>query len=64
VVIPWTFSACAQWAQQKIVPSCSAPWPTTLQPQCAHAGASAWIAHSKLSNVWLAPAITISNALS
>jgi len=29
------------------------------QPQCAHAGASFWIAHSKLSNVCASPPATL-----
>jgi len=45
----------AQLAQQKKSPPASTPWPTTLQPQWAHAGAMRWIAHSKLSNTWRNP---------
>jgi hypothetical protein len=41
----------AQWAQQKIWSPFSMPWPITRHPQWSHLGASAWIAHSKLSNV-------------
>ena len=40
----------AQWAQQKIEPFASTPWPMILTPQCSQVGARAWIAHSKLSN--------------
>jgi hypothetical protein len=29
----------------------SSPWPMMRMPQCSHAGASLWMAHSKLSNV-------------
>ena len=54
----------AQLAQQKNVPCDSTPCPTTLQPQCAHVGASLWIAHSKLSNVWRRPPAVTSKALS
>src|SRR4051812_26877022 len=57
--------AClAQFAQQKTLPSCSTPWPMTLQPQCVQAGASAWIAHSKESKVCSRPPIVILNDLS
>jgi hypothetical protein len=35
-----------------------------LIPQVAHCGASAWIAHSKLSNTWLLPAIRTSKVRS
>src|SRR2546430_17059512 len=45
-------------------PSFSVPWPMTRQPQWAHFGASAWMAHSKLSNVCEAPRIVTWNALS
>src|SRR2546421_111213 len=45
----------AQLAQQKNPPPASTPWPTTLHPQCAHTGASRWMAHSKLSNMWRLP---------
>src|SRR5215210_51001 len=31
-------------------PFASTPWPMILTPQCSQVGASAWIAHSKLSN--------------
>src|SRR5437773_4870025 len=54
----------AQWPQQKICPSASTPCPTIRQLQCAQTGASAWIAHSKLSKVWCFPSTTTSNALS
>ena len=40
---------CQKWAQQNTEPSASIPWPITLQPQWPQTGASAWIAHSKLS---------------
>lgn len=36
----------------------------TLTPQCAQAGASAWIAHEKQSNTCFLPAISISKDLS
>jgi hypothetical protein len=45
----------AQCAQQKNFPSFSMPCPTIRQEQCAHVGATAWIAHSKLSNVQVRP---------
>ena len=54
----------AQCAQQKKRPSASIPWPMIRQPQWLHFIASAWMAHSKLSNVWVTPCITTSNALS
>jgi hypothetical protein len=54
----------AQWTQQKICPLASTPWPTTRHWQCGQTGASAWIAHSKLSKVWCLPATITSNALS
>src|SRR5882724_4022817 len=54
----------AQWTQQKICPSASTPCPTIRQLQCAQTGASAWMAHSKLSKVWCSPPTTTSNALS
>src|SRR5213595_3245608 len=54
----------AQWPQQKICPSASTPCPTIRQLQCAQTGASAWMAHSKLSKVWCSPPTTTSNALS
>jgi hypothetical protein len=41
----------AQWAQQYREPFVSTPWPMNLTPQYSQVGASAWIAHSKLSNV-------------
>ncbi|MBX6365027.1 MAG: hypothetical protein IRZ00_14255 [Gemmatimonadetes bacterium] len=53
----------AQCAQQKKWPSASMPWPTILQPQCSQTGASLWIAHSKLSNVWRLPAATTSKLI-
>jgi hypothetical protein len=37
-------------------PFASMPCPTILQPQWLHSGASAWIAHSKLSKKWVSPA--------
>src|SRR5581483_8232910 len=55
---------CAQCAQQKIRPFASTPCPTTRQPQCAHTGASAWIAHSKLSKTCVFDAARISKLLS
>jgi hypothetical protein len=61
---PDTPAWLAQFAQQKIRPSCSTPWPTTLQPQCSHTGAIAWIAHSNESNVCIFPALVTVNALS
>jgi hypothetical protein len=55
----------AQWAQQKKRPSASTPCPITLHPQCSHAGASVWMAHSKLSKVWESPSeVVTENALS
>src|SRR5579883_1443286 len=48
-----TPNCLAQWAQQKVLSSVSTPWPMMRQPQCAHRGAMASIAHSKLSNVML-----------
>jgi hypothetical protein len=54
----------AQWTQQKICPSASTPCPTIRQLQRAQTGASAWMAHSKLSKVWCSPPTTTSNALS
>ena len=54
----------AQWTQQKTCPSVSTPCPTIRQLQCAQTGASAWMAHSKLSKVWCSPPTTTSNALS
>jgi hypothetical protein len=57
-------AARAQWAQQKNLPSTSAPWPITRHPQCSQTGAIAWIAHSKLSKTCRAPAALTSNALS
>src|SRR6266480_6786695 len=54
----------AQWTQQKTCPSASTPCPTIRQLQCGQTGASAWIAHSKLSNVWCFPPTITSNALS
>jgi hypothetical protein len=47
--------ACAQCSQQKKVPSFSRPCPTMRIPQFSQVGASAWIAHSKLSNEDCAP---------
>src|SRR5439155_15826408 len=43
--------ARAQWTQQKIFPSASTPCPRIRQLQWGQTGASAWIAHSKLSKV-------------
>ena len=40
------------------------PWPMMRQPQCEQIGASAWIAHSKLSNVWVSRFIVTVKALS
>ena len=57
-------SAPAQWAQQKIWPSSSTPWPIMPQPQCGHAGARAWMAHSRLSKTCFFPARMISKDLS
>jgi hypothetical protein len=61
---PVTPACRAQWAQQKKRPPCSTPWPSTLQPQWAQAGASAWMAHSNESKVCVRPAMVTSNALS
>src|SRR5215212_795421 len=46
-------------------PFASTPWPMILTPQCSQVGASAWIAHSKLSNTcgWSSGRVT-RNALS
>src|SRR5699024_3369051 len=41
----------AQLAQQKMSPPLSTPCPRIVQLQCAHLGAIAWAAHSKLSKV-------------
>ena len=46
---PFTPCFSAQWSQQKNVPEFSSPWPMMRQPQFAQLGASAWMAHSKLS---------------
>ncbi len=54
----------AQWTQQKILSNCSTPWPMTRHWQWGQTGASAWIAHSKLSNVCRFPATVSSNDLS
>jgi hypothetical protein len=54
----------AQLAQQKNVPLLSTPWPMILQPQWAHWGASAWIAHSKESKTCGFPFIVTVNDLS
>ena len=62
--VPDTPDIFAQFAQQNIRPAASTPCPTILQRQCSQAGASAWIAHSKLSNTCLSPRIVTSNALS
>jgi hypothetical protein len=51
--IPEIPDCLAQWAQQKVLPFASTPWPMTRQPQWAHRGAMPSIAHSKLSNVML-----------
>ena len=61
---PSTPCASAQWSQQNIRPSFSSPWPMMRTPQCSHDGASAWIAHSKLSKTCVFPAITTWNVLS
>jgi len=45
----------AQWAQQKKRSPACTPWPMTLQLQYSQTGARAWMAHSKLSNVWESP---------
>src|SRR5438552_5247934 len=47
-----------------MLPSDSTPWPITRQPQCSHTGASAWIAHSKLSKTCVSPARYTSKILS
>src|SRR5439155_24324225 len=63
--MPATPASIAQWAQQKHRPSpASTPWPTIRHPQCPQRGASAWMVHSKLSNVWFLPAMTTSKDLS
>jgi hypothetical protein len=61
---PSTPAVSAQWAQQKTEPSPSTPCPTTRQPQWPHTGASAWIAHSKLSKTYMPPRYAISSGLS
>ena len=53
-----------QWLQQKMRPLDSTPWPITAQPQCAHAGASIWMAHSKLSKICRCPSMITSKDLS
>jgi hypothetical protein len=52
----WMPACLAQLAQQNMRPSASTPCPMIRQPQCSQVGASAWMAHSKLSKVWVAPA--------
>lgn len=61
---PWTPAVCAQCAQQNVLSPASVPWPMIRQPQWAQRGASAWMAHSKLSNTWRFPAIATSKARS
>jgi len=47
-------AACSAWSaqcgQQYTCPPRPTPWPITVQPQWAHRGARAWMAHSKQSN--------------
>jgi hypothetical protein len=43
------------------MPLASIPWPMILHPQWWQVGASMWMAHSKLSNVWVLPAATTWN---
>jgi len=47
----WTPLIRAHDAQQNIWSFDSTPWPMIRQPQCWQCGASAWIAHSKLSKI-------------
>jgi phage terminase large subunit len=61
---PVTPARSAQCSQQKKIPSFSSPWPMMRMPQVLHFGASAWIAHSKLSKVWVEPFMLTWNALS
>src|SRR6266550_3203842 len=61
---PDTPLCLAQWAQQYITPPASTPCPMTLHRQWAHMGASAWIAHSKLSKIRVVPPVMIWKALS
>lgn len=58
--IPVVFAQCAQ---QYTTPPSSSPWPMIRQPQCVQEGASAWIAHSKLSKVCLLPSWITTNEL-
>src|SRR5437667_5434648 len=55
--MPPTPAVLAQFAQQKTRPLASTPWPITRQPQWAHVGASAWMAHSKLSKTCVLPLV-------
>jgi hypothetical protein len=61
---PVTPTISAQCSQQKKVPSFSSPWPTMRMPQFLHVGANAWMAHSKLSKVWVVSPIVTWKALS
>jgi hypothetical protein len=61
---PVTPSCSAQCTQQKMLPSFSRPWPTMWMPQFGQVGASEWIAHSKLSKVWVLPFMVTWKALS
>jgi hypothetical protein len=61
---PLTPLAAAQLAQQNIRLLASTPWPIMRHPQCVHKGASAWTAHSKLSNKWCSLAKITSKLLS
>jgi hypothetical protein len=54
----------AQFTQQKNLPLASTPWPMMTHEQCSQRGATMWMAHSKLSNVCVAPLIVTLNALS
>jgi hypothetical protein len=58
------FAGLARAVDAAEAPSASTPCPTIRQLQCAQTGASAWMAHSKLSKVWRCPPTTTSNALS
>src|SRR5690606_22911630 len=60
-VEPW---CRAQFAQQKMPTGVSTPWPMIRQLQCAQVGASAWMAHSKLSNTCVSLPRVTWNALS
>src|SRR4249919_2701489 len=56
-------SSRAQCAQQKKRPLASTPCPMILHWQCSQVGAIRWMAHSKLSNTWTAPAACTSKLI-